>query len=45
MAQNEGIKNLQANENFEGVIDKPLASSKGSDHDYTKRKTPGEKTP
>lgn len=42
---NKRGSNLQPNKNFESIIDTPLGSCKGSNHDYTKRKATGEKTP
>lgn len=42
---NEKKRNLQPNKNFESIIESPLCSSEGSNHDYTKGKTTSEKTP
>ena len=35
---------LQSHENFEGIIDSPLSSSKSSNHDNTERKPTGKET-
>ena len=29
------VENLQSNKNFESIIDSPLCSSEGTNHDYT----------
>lgn len=42
--ENEGSIDLQSNQNFESVIENPLACSEGSNHEYSKRKTTSEKT-
>lgn len=36
---------LQANEDFEGIVDSPLCSSQSTNHNNTQRKTTGEKAP
>jgi hypothetical protein len=38
------IRYLQSNHDFESVINSPLSTSKGTNHDNTKRKSSGEKT-
>lgn len=37
-------RNLQSNKNFESIINSPLDSREGSNHEYTKRKATGTKT-
>ena len=41
----EERRNLQPNKYFESIINSPLGSGEGSNHDYTERKAAGEKTP